>query len=126
MRTLLRLSAVFEGLTGIAVLIRPETIAYWLFGDGISGAGLAIGRFAGLALVGLALACWPDREAPQPDRSARAMLTYSTLAAVYLAYLGIVPHLAGALLWPAVAAHLALSVGLLVAARGRERPSPSR
>jgi len=119
---MLRLTAAFEALTGAAVLIRPETMAYWLFGDGVSGAGIAIGRIAGLALIGLALACWPDR-AVQPDRPARAMFTYSTLAGIYLAYLGIVPRLAGVLLWPAVITHIAFSVGFVVEAWSRKRPA---
>jgi hypothetical protein len=48
------------------------------------------------------------------------MLTYSLLVTIYLVYLGGVVHLAGLLLWPAVAAHLVFTL-LLVAAWRKER-----
>lgn len=44
--------------------------------------------------------------------------TYNVLISLYLAYLGIVGHPAGLLLWPAVAVHAALTVVLICASGG--------
>jgi hypothetical protein len=113
MITLLRLVAILEGATGIALTINPDLVTRWLFGGGLSGAGLALSRVAGFALLALGLACWPDREIGSARTRTGGMLpigalfTYSLLAGIYLAYLGIFVHLAGTLLWPAVAAHAA-------------------
>jgi hypothetical protein len=45
------------------------------------------------------------------------MLTYSLLVTIYLVYLGVVAHLAGILLWPAVALHVVFMLLLVRAWR---------
>ena len=67
---------------------------------------MALSRVAGVALLALGVACWPGRGTGSGGAPAfRAMLTYSLLVTIYLAYLGGIEHLMGVLLWPAVAAH---------------------
>jgi hypothetical protein len=70
-------------------------------------------RIAGIALIGLGVGCWPSTSGFQP---LNGMLTYSTLAMLYLAFLGVRGEFAGILLWPAIVAH-AILVALLVGAR---------
>ena len=127
MRTLLGLAAILEAATGLALMIHPALVAQWLFGDGVSGAGMALSRVAGIALLALGVACWPGREAGSGGAPAfRAMLTYSLLVTIYLVYLGVVEHLMGMLLWPAVAAHVVFTLLLVVAWRNnRQRPGGS-
>ena len=76
-------------------------------------------RFAGVALIGLGVACWPNGSARQ---ALDGMLTYGTLAALYLAYVGVRGQGVGVLLWPAVVVHAILII-LLLGARSRERMS---
>ena len=83
----------------------------------MSELGQALGRLAGIALLGLASTSWPD---PSARPVARAMLAYNLLATVYLGYLGIMGKLVGVLLWPAVVLHL-LFTALLAAVRSAER-----
>jgi hypothetical protein len=124
MKTLLGLAAVLEAATGLALVLQPVLVAQVLFGDGVAGAGMALSRVAGIALLALGVACWPGGQAGSGGAPAlRAMLTYSLLVTIYLAYLGVIVHLAGMLLWPGVAAH-AVWMFLLVAAWRRERQSP--
>jgi hypothetical protein len=60
----------------------------------------------GNVLVALGLTCWPRPQRAEGGSAAfRAMLTYNSLLALYLAYLGTLGHLRGLLLWPAVALH---------------------
>ena len=126
MNALLGLAAVLEGATGMVLMLHPALVAQWLFGDGVSGAGMALSRVAGFALLALGVACWPGREAGSGSAPAlRAMLTYSLLVTLYLVYLGGVVHLAGLLLWPAVAAHLVFTL-LLVAVWRKERQRSAR
>ena len=77
-----------------------------LFGAEISGAGVIMSRLAGIALIGLGVACWPGNSAVQP---LYGMLTYSTLAMLYLIRIGIRGEAVGLLLWPAVVVHAILS-----------------
>ena len=92
-----------------------------LFGVEISGVGVIMSRIAGIALIGLGVACWPGNSAVQP---LNGMLTYSALAMLYLSYIGIRGEAVGVLLWPAVVAHAVL-VALLVVARFREQNTPA-
>ena len=101
---LLRLVALLEAATGISLAIQPVLVTQLLLGEGVSGAGVVLSRFAGFALVALAVACWPTRE-PGSRTAMAALFMYSLLAFLYFLYLGIVAHVAGALLWPAVAVH---------------------
>ena len=98
---------------GLTLLVYPPIAIRLLLGADISGAGYVVSRFTGIALIGLGVACWPNSSARQ---SLRGMLTYGTLAALYLAYLGGRGEAVGPLLWPAVAAH-AILVALLLRAR---------
>jgi hypothetical protein len=124
MTKLLGLAAVLEGATGLVLMIDPALVAHVLFGEAVSGAGKVLSRVAGIALLALGVACWPGREAGSASaRSTGAMLTYSLLVTLYLVYLGVVAHLAGILLWPAVVVH-AVWIFLAVAAWRREQQSP--
>src|SRR5215467_7268402 len=118
---LLGLAAVLEGATGLVLMIYPALVAQVLFGDGVSGVGKVLSRVAGIALLALGVACWPGREAG--SSSARGLLTYSLLVTLYLVYLGVIGHLAGILLWPAVVVHAAWML-LLVKAWRHEWQSP--
>ena len=121
MSKLLGLAAILEAATGLALMIHPVLVAQVLFGDSVSGAGMALSRVAGVALLALGVACWPGREAGHGGAPAlQAMLTYSLLVTIYLVYLGGVAHLAGMLLWPAVAVHVVFML-LLVTAWRRDR-----
>jgi len=117
MKRLLALAAVLETVTGLALIIEPTIVARLLLGADVFGAGAAVGRVAGFALVSLGLACWPGRDpASRPAPAVRAMLTYNSLITCYLVFLGIGGQFVGVLLWPAVAIH-----GLLTLLLVRER-----
>ena len=120
MKKLLALAAVSEAATGLVLLVYPPIVVSLLFGAEITGAGIVMSRLAGIGLVGLGIACWPGNTA---HGALYGMLTFGTLAMLYLAYLGVIGE-AGILLWPAVAAHGGLSV-LLVRARWKEQRPPS-
>ena len=110
MKKLLDVAAVIEAATGVALMIYPPLVTRLLLGDEVSGAGEALGRVAGFALLSLGLACWPGVDSAGANTPAlRALLTYNLLATLYLAYLGIGGGLVGSLLWPAVALHAVLT-----------------
>jgi hypothetical protein len=80
-KTVLVLAAVGEAATGLALLIAPALVGQLLLGEELTGVGIPVARLAGIALVALGMACWPG-----PPLA--GMLTYSTVVALYLAYLG--------------------------------------
>ena len=119
MKRLLILAAVSEGLTGLVLLVYPPIVIRLLFGSEIAGTGVLMSRIAGISLIALGVACWPDRNRL---RAFFGMSTYSLLATLYLVYVG-VNGAAGILLWPLVVAHAGLSI-LLVRAWRKERQAP--
>jgi len=115
---ILAASALIEAVTGVVLLVDPVLVVAVLFGIDESGKRLPLGRIAGIALLALGVACWPGTDAAGDGMPAlRAMLAYNALVAVYLAYLGLAAHLAGLLLWPAVAEHVVVTLLLIAAWR---------
>ena len=111
MKKLLALAAVGEAATGLVLLIYPPIVVWLLFGGEISGAGIVMSRIAGISLIALGVACLPGSDAGSgAARGLRAMLCYSLLATLYLAYLGISGGWVGILLWPAVVVHAVLTI----------------
>jgi hypothetical protein len=105
-KTALMVAAVGELATGVALLLAPSIVGQLLLGTALTGVALNVARVAGIALIGLGIACWPG-----PPRL--GMLTYSAGVALYLAFIGLTEATAGVLLWPAVILHVILS-GLLL------------
>lgn len=106
MNRLLTFTAAIEGATGLALMAVPSVVVRLLLGGEISGASIPLGRVAGFGLLSLGMACWPGRD-PTGNRAPalRPMLTYNSLATLYLLRLGIGGKWVGPLLWPAVALH---------------------
>ena len=102
MKWVLIYAAVAEAATGLALLIVPSLVGRLLLGEELSGIAIPVARVAGIALIGLGVACWPGTPLV-------GMLTYSAAATLYLAYLGFAVGLTGILLWPAVALHALLT-----------------
>ena len=121
---LLTTTAVVEAITGISLIVVPNLVTELLFGEPLTGAGLALARVAGVALFALGVAAWRGRQDLSRSTSFAAMIAYNIPVAIYLTYLGIGGHLAGVLLWPAAALHLALGL-LLVRAWLAHQPQPS-
>lgn len=111
MKKLLVFAAVSEAATGLALLLVPSLVGQLLLGAELTGIAVILARVCGIALVSLAIACWPGTPL-------LAMLGYGAASALYLAYLGLTGGASGILLWPAVALHLILTVLLALASKG--------
>ena len=114
---ILSFAAVVEVGTGLVLMIDPAIVVTLLLGVEVSGAGTLLGRCFGIALLALGLACWPGRRAESSLPAFRAILTYNMLIALYLAYVGMVAHLGGLLLWPGVALHAVVALLLVWTSR---------
>ncbi len=110
MKKLLAVAAAGEAAIGLVLLVYPPIVVSLLFGAEIGGAGVVMSRIAGISLIALGVACLPRSERGWPDPALVGMLTYSLLATLYLAYLGIRGEWAGIVLWPAVAVHAVLTI----------------
>jgi len=91
MKRVLIFAAVGEAATGVALLIVPSLVVRLLLGEELTGIAIPVARVAGIALIALAVACWPGTQLV-------GMLTYSAAVTLYLAYLGFAGGLSGILL----------------------------
>src|SRR5206468_3802419 len=121
MKRFLKLTAVLEAATGLALIALPAIVVRLLLGAEISGASIPLGRVAGAALLALGVACWLAREDRQ-SRAAKglvvAMLMYNIVATAVLAFAGIGLGLYGVALWPAVVLHAAMGAWCVACLRG--------
>jgi len=103
MKKLLPITALAEAATGLALLVVPSLVGRVLLGTELSGVAIPVARVAGIALIALGVACSPWAT------PLCGMLTYSTLATLYLGYLALGGQWTGPLLWPAVGLHAVLT-----------------
>jgi len=109
----LALAAVVEAATGLLLLASPGLVGQLLLGSAPAAPGAALARFGGIALLFLALACWPRRDAGRAGRAAgRAIWLFQPAAAACLVWVALGLGLRGPLLWPAVAYHAAATAVL--------------
>jgi hypothetical protein len=113
MKPLLKLTALIEVATGLGFVAVPALVVRLLLGSDLLGAGIPLGRVAGVALLSLGIACW-FASFETPSRAARgivsAMTIYNLGAAVILGAAGIQSQPAGIGLWPAVILHAVMTV----------------
>lgn len=120
-KNVLGLAALAEAGTGVILLAYPPIVVRLLFAAEINGVGVVMSRIAGISLIGLGVSCWPGNPAFQ---SLNGMLTYSTMAMLYLIVVGVRGEAVGMLLWPGVVVHAILIV-LLGSAWLKQRTSPA-
>src|SRR5947209_18814393 len=91
MSRLLKLTAIIEAATGLALIAVPAIVVRLLLGAEISGASIPLGRLAGAALLALGVACWLASDDTQ-GRAARglivAMLIYNVVSTAVLSFAG--------------------------------------
>jgi hypothetical protein len=117
MRRVLALAAVGEIATGLALLLVPSLVGQLLLGEQLTGVAIPVARVAGIALIGLGIACWPGTPL-------MGMLIYSAAVALYLAYVGFAGGFGGLLLWPAVVLHVLLTALLIWGSTRGNEPHP--
>jgi len=103
MKKLLIFTGVAEAATGVALLVVPALVGRLLLGAELAGVSIVIARVAGIALLALAVGCWPGP-------ALLGMLTYNALGTVYFACLALGGEWSGPLLWPAVGLHAVLTL----------------
>jgi quinol-cytochrome oxidoreductase complex cytochrome b subunit len=118
-KTLLIVTAIFEILTGLALLASPSRAGVSLTRAPLdSAAGVIVARVAGAALLAIGVACWLARDvghSPAGRALIGGLLTYNVIAAAVLGFAGMASAANGPAVWPGAAAHLFLAVFCIAA-----------
>jgi len=104
-----KVAAGLEIGTGFVLIASPSLFTRLLFGSALTSPGPGLGRLAGIALLALAVACWPSGLSTS-GATWRGLLLFSALCAAYLIYRGIRGGATGPLLWPAAGVHAVLAL----------------
>ena len=114
MKSLLTITALIEGVTGLALAIMPSFVVSILLGTSLTDiSAILIARLAGVALTTIAIACWLSRSNTQSAVIVKAMLAYNVFSIVLLVYAVLFERIAGLGLWPTVLIHFGLLVWCL-------------
>jgi hypothetical protein len=103
------MACLAEALTGLGLIATPWLVVGLLMGIEPEGVATVISRVAGIALIALAIACWPGPSGRENTKPYLAMLVYNALVALVLAMVGLDGEMSGFLLWPVDALHFLLA-----------------
>jgi len=111
MRSVLTVTGLIEGLTGLALAMVPSLVVSLLLGTSLTDPGAILtGRLAGVALFTIAIACWLSRNDTRSSVMVNVMLVYNIFSMILLVYAALVKNMAGPVLWPAVLLHAGLLI----------------
>ncbi len=116
-RSVLLLAAWFEIMVGASFVLALDAQSQLLFGATTDGPGAGFARLAGIALIGLGVACLPSRFAERRRHAMRVLLVYNIAAAFLIAWIGATTDLRGVVLWPVVIVHAVLAIALAFSLR---------
>jgi len=109
MKILLAISAIFEGIFGIGLLLAPVLVFSIVLNTPLETAGgLFAARLGGAAIIALAICCWKARRFEINQAAVgvvTAMLFYNFAAAAVVVYGGVRLGLQSPLIWPVIVAH---------------------
>ena len=117
-RAVVMLSLVSEAATALAAILVPSILAGLLFGRDVDALTQQIVRLAGVMLLSLVVAVWPQASGATPQ-AAFALLLYNVLCTLVFIYIALSQAVIGSLLWPAAILHAATAAAQLFT---RHRP----
>jgi hypothetical protein len=112
MKRLLTLTAIFEAVTGLALIAIPSVTVLLLLGAALTEpSGTLVCRVTGAALLSLAIACCQSRDVPQCAAVVvKSFVFYNCSVALFLLYAVLVEHFSGIALWLVIFTHAGLAV----------------
>jgi hypothetical protein len=110
LKTLLKVTFVFEAATGLGLLFAPAQVVSILLNSSlVEPSGILLGRLAGAALISIAIMCWMYSYKEHAGGVVKALLFYNVAAAALLVY-ALSGGFAGLPLWAVTLLHAGMAV----------------
>jgi hypothetical protein len=106
-------AAWLEIVVGTSFIMIPDFPCRLLFAATPEGLAISLARFAGIALLGLGIACLPSKIAGSHRGTVRGLLVFNLGATIFFAWVAIATSLRGPVLWPVVILHVVIATALL-------------
>jgi len=122
MKTLLSITAVFECLTGIALIAIPSTIVPMLLGIPFDDDRLhVISGITGAALISIGMVCWLLRNSGASALAiVKSVLFYNVAGTLILLYALLGLSMSAIGLWPVTIIHFTMGIWCLVVLRRKD------
>src|SRR5215510_15077748 len=118
-RTAVMLAAWVEIIVGASFLLVPNAQSQLIFGATPEGIGDTWARFAGVALIGLGIACLPSNLAGT-RQGVRGLLVFNIGATIFFAWVAVATTFQGVILWPVVILHAVITTVLAPSLRNQD------
>ncbi len=109
-RKIIEVAAWFEVAVGISFLAALNVQAHALFGDMPDGRGVVFAHFAGIALIGLGIACLPSSGSLSQRNPVRGLCIFNAATAIFFAWVASGTSFRGYILWPIVVVHSMIAI----------------
>ncbi len=110
-KILLTLTALLEGLTGVALIVVPERVTSLLLDVTLAEpVGILVAKLSGVTLLSLAFVCWLYRSESRGAAGIIAGMLFYNTAAVVLLIIAWSDGFAGFALWPVVLVHIGMAL----------------
>jgi hypothetical protein len=116
-RTAVLMAAWLEIIVGASFLLVLNTQSKFIFGATPEGIGDPWARFAGVALIGLGIACLPSKFEGTRQGAVRGLLVFNIGATIFFAWVAVATTFRGVMLWPVVILHAVISIALALSLR---------
>ena len=107
-------------VVGASFLVALNGQSRGLFGGTPEGVGVPIARFAGIALIGLGIACLPAKATGPQQGAVRGLFVFNLGATIFFAWVAMATAFRGFVLWPVVILHAVLTIILVLQIRNRD------
>ena len=118
-RTAVQFAAWVEIIVGVSFILAVNVQSQFIFGTTLAGPGFQLLRFAGIALIGLGIACLPSKLAGTNLSAVRALIIFNIGATIFFAWVALTTTFRGVLLWPVVILHAVITLTLGLSLRQR-------
>ncbi len=118
-KNIVRAAAWLEIVMGVTLIVIPKLPCQLLLASPLEGAGVTMGRFAGIGLLALGIAYLSTAATAPPRGAVLGLFVFNVAAVVLFTWVGVTTTLHGFLLWPAAILHAAIAADLLPQLLGR-------
>jgi hypothetical protein len=112
-KSIVMAGACLEIIMGLCCILVPDLPCRLLFAAAAEGLAVPVARFAGVALLGLGVACLPSKHAGSLRSAVLGLLVFNLGVPILFAWVGVTTSFRGPLLWPAVILHAIIAAALL-------------
>jgi len=111
-RTTIMMAAWLEIIVGASFLLALNAQSQLIFGATPEGIGDPFARFAGIALIGLGIACLPSNLAGTRQGAVRGLFVFNLAVTIFFAWVAVATTFRGVVLWPVVILHAVITIAL--------------